>query len=388
MSDLLDRLTTACSGNGDDAMITFRAELAPEDPSAKVAPPTYPEGSSTPDGRKTQYVLERRLVDGQPRDVVQLDSVQSQANRAEEALDQARTSGEVDLPGFAVVSRVDEDRTITISSLQMPHRYADAYLMNSVVDGTPFDKSAVGRTLQLATPEDATVLYERSPESLIYGAWNSHRKGRQAKFARIYRSEVIGLDPLVGSRRAGRMDPENLAGQAKVAADGSWEFAASNEKVKGSRLSERGLGNIAPQEGPGGVTVSNALRLGSLSFAGARRLCFGAASDAASAAGRAALIALALYADRLAFGQPSLWLRSGCDLVVVQDEIAFLGRGGAREVLHLDVAAALALFLEARAHADSAGITMATDRVTLQASKPLQDAIKFAYLRAGADEAS
>lgn len=385
MSDLLDRLTAACVGDGDDAMISIRAELGADDPAAKVAPPTYPEGSKTADGQPTKYVLESRLVDGDIHSTVLLDSVQSQANRAEEALDNARARGEVDLPTFLVTTAV-EDREVSISSLRAPHRYADAYLQNSTLDGVPLDKSEIGRRLQLAVPEDVRALYEYSPESVIYGAWNSHRKGRQAKFPRIYRSEMIGVDPLVGSRRAGRMDPENLAGRVVASTDGGWDFASGTEKVKGGKLSERGLGNIAPQEGPGGVTISRAMRFASVSLAGARRLGFGNSSPEAAAAARASLVSLALLADRLAFGQPSIWLRSGCDLVVMHESIEFLQRGGAREEFALTTAAALELFDSARSRADKLGISMATGTTVLEASKALGDAIRYAYLRAEGSE--
>lgn len=388
MTDLLDRLTTACAGTGDDAMITFHAELQPEDQSSKVAPPTYPEGSITSDGRKTQYVLEDRWVDAEKHSTVLLDSVQSQANRVEEALDQARAAGRVDLPVFVVRAHVDGERDVSISSLRAPHRYADAYLQNSMLDGSPLDKTELGRRLQLATPDDVRALYELSPESLIYGAWNSHRKGRQAKFPRIYRSEVVGLDPIVGSRRAGRMDPENLAGQVKPTPDGGWDFASGTEKVKGGKLSERGLGNIAPQEGPGGVTISRAIRLGSLSLAGARRLGFGDAHIDAAVAARTCLVALALFGDRLAFGQPSIWLRSGCDLVVVREAIEFLRRGGDRENVTLDAEEARSLFTQARERASALGVPMGAGPIELQAGKPLAEAIRYAYLRAAAEEAS
>lgn len=388
MTDLLDRITLACSGGGDDAMIIFRSELGVEDPSAKVAPPTYPEGSKTQDGQSTRYVLEQRLVDGEPHEVAVLDSFQSQANRVEEALENERAAGRTALPGFMISSPLGDGRTVRIPSLKVPHRYADAYQMNCTLRGEPFDKSTVGKSLQLAQPEDVRALYEHSPESLVYGAWNSHRKGRQARFPRIYRSEVIGVDPQVGSRRAGRMDPENLAGQAKQNADGSWSFASSGEKVKGSKLSERGLGNIAPMEGPGGVTVSSIVRLGALSFAGVRRLGFGDLPAEAAVAARATLIALALYGDRLAFGQPSIWLRSGADLVVLTDEIAFLRRGGDKDKIDLDASAARDLFQEARTRATVLGVTMGEEQLDLVASPALQDAIKFAYLRADATEAS
>jgi CRISPR-associated protein Csb1 len=71
---------------------------------------------------------------------------------------------------------------VTLTSLEFPHRYADAYLRDSTVDGVPFDHSEVGRALQAADLADASSLFAHDPGSLVYGAWNSHRKGRQAKF--------------------------------------------------------------------------------------------------------------------------------------------------------------------------------------------------------------
>lgn len=395
MTELYERLREACAGASDDAMICFRSRLAPDQQGAKVAPPTYPDGSviyvDTADGKKevrTRYLLEDRLLDGAPRGTVLLDSVQSQANRAEEALQRLISAGRLPYPQFEVVAAVDADRTVRIPSLRLPHRYADAYLRDSSLDGTPLDKTPVGKALQLSTPEDATALYERSPESLIFGAWNSQRKGRQAKFPRVYRSEVIGLDPVVGIRRAGRMDPENLSGAAKPLPDGEWEYAVPDgAKVKGEKLSERGLGNVAPGEAPGGVTISSAVRSATLSFAGLRRLGFGTAGQEAAASARVALAALALLADRAAFTEPSLWLRSGCDLVLAQDHVAFLRRGGEEDVVDVDTEAALNLFTEARDAAERNGIAMATDRVELRPNeKSLGEAIRYAYLRASAEE--
>lgn len=387
MTDLLDRITAACSGGSDDAMITFRAELAPDEPGGKVAPPTYPEGSRDPHDkeRSTPYVIEQRTIDGETHYTVQLDSWPSQANRIEEALDLDRARGRLSLPGFEIVSPVDEDRTVRIPSLRMPHRYADAYLMNCTLGGVAFDKTPAGKSMQVAQPADVRALYEHSPESLIFGAWNSHRKGRQARFPRTYRSEIIGLDPVVGSRRAGRMDPENLSGQAKPVGDG-WEFSPGGTKAAGSKLSERGLGNIAPQESPGGVTVGTILRLGSISFAGMRRLGFGSASDEAAAAARTALVGLALYGDRLVFGDAGLWLRSGCDLVVVRDELTFLRRGGQRDPLSITASEALAVFETARQRAAEGGLVMADGLTEVAAAKSLEDAIRYAYVRAEGDD--
>jgi CRISPR-associated protein Csb1 len=59
---------------------------------------------------------------------------------------------------------------VTLTSLEFPHRYADAYLHDSTVDGVPFDHSEVGRALQAADLADASSLFAHDPGSLVYGA--------------------------------------------------------------------------------------------------------------------------------------------------------------------------------------------------------------------------
>ena len=177
---------------------------------SKVFPPTYPTRDSG-----SPYLLEPRMVRGQERRDVLLDSTPSQANRAEEALLRARRAGVVQLPLFQVEHSGDTD--VVLTSLEFPHRYADAYLRDSSLDGVAFDKTDLGKSLLAASLQDVTALYTHDPGSLVYGAWNSHRKGRQQKFPRVYASEVIGWDPTMGQRNAGRMDPLNLQGAQKPA---------------------------------------------------------------------------------------------------------------------------------------------------------------------------
>ena len=162
-------------------------------------------------------------------------------------------------------------------------------------------------------------LYEREPCSLLFGAWDSHRKGRWPKFARLYAATMYGLDPVAGRRMGGRLDPVNLTGSVDdtAKAEAGWQFIQEGAKAKGKKLSEIGHGNIAPNPVPGGVTVSEIRRVGSISLAGLERLRFGDAPAEAASLARAALAALALAGDRLAFGRPSVWLRSGCDLAKV-----------------------------------------------------------------------
>ncbi|MCG5435250.1 hypothetical protein PSH25_003370 [Micromonospora sp. PSH25] len=60
----------------------------------------------------------------------------------EQALLAARDAGRVDLPLFELVMKQERVR---LTSLDFPHRYADAYLRDSEVGGVGFDSSDVGR---------------------------------------------------------------------------------------------------------------------------------------------------------------------------------------------------------------------------------------------------
>src|SRR5262249_24629552 len=201
----------------------------------------------------------------------------------------------VTLPIFEMTVQTDLDK-IRLTSLDFPHRYADAYLRDSYVGGKRFDDSPAGRRLRTATARDVRPLYEREPVSLILGAWDSHRKGRWPKFARLYAATMTGIDPVTGLRQGGRMCPVNLTGSindSALAKDGQlWEFAAAKtgKKVeKGQRLSEGGHGNIPPNPVHGCVTVSSIHRIASISFAGLERLRFGDAKPEAAVLGRATL---------------------------------------------------------------------------------------------------
>ncbi len=262
MTDLYDELRSAVGLGDERAVLRLRATYQPTGgEGTRIFPPTYPaeRGGSN-------YVLEDRYLSGSVRKDVLLDSVPSQANRAEEALLRAHRERRIELP----LLEIDHEgaASVRLASLQLPHRYADAYLLDSEIDGVSFDKTDLGRAFQAASAEDASALLRHDPGSLVFGAWNSHRKGRQAKFPRIYASEVIGWDPQLGERRAGRMDPLNLTGLGNRGEDGQLAFVPVGEKTKGQRLSEIGHGNIAPNPAPGGVTVSSAERVATISLAG------------------------------------------------------------------------------------------------------------------------
>lgn len=375
VEDVYEELRSAAALEGDRALIRIRTTYLPAaGDGGRIYPPTYPT-----DRGESPYVMETRVVDGGQRPDVLLDGVPSQANRAELALLKGLRGGRFQIPLLEISHQ--GAASVTLTSLELPHRFADAYLRDSEIDGVKFDKTDLGTGFQAASADDVTVLFQHDPGSLVFGAWNSHRKGRQAKFPRIYASEIIGWDPQMGARKAGRMDPLNLTGNAKPDGD-DWTFVAVGEKIKGERLSEIGHGNIAPNPAHGGVTISSAERLATVSFAALDRLGLGAASHETSVAMRTALAAYALLADRLAFSAPSLWLRSGCELVTIDDTLEWVNRGGAAESFTLNTVDAIALYTHAAQVVADLGLPLSQTTVRLTPGKSLAAAIDFALTKA------
>lgn len=339
-------------------------------PGDKVFPPTFPgEGRQNPPPR---HVFEERRIDGQTIRCVLLDSVQSQANRLEEALEAAISNGRVGIPrlvvDFAETSVADLG---SVSTLTAPHRVFDAILRDSLHEGTPFRQSAIGRALMEASTRDARALFRHAPTALVFGAWNSTGEGGGlgAKFARVVVSEIIGVGAVSGARTGSRIDPLGIrAGVKIVKRDGEeWQLAEDVTDARGRtrtlRPSEINHGNIAPDVTDGiGVTVDYALHTWVLSFAGLRRLRFGNAPPEAAAKARTvlALVALLAVLEQDAAGYA---LRSRCDLAPDTDAPAH--QRGAFELVaadgsRRDVAFALeqvrALLAEAVAAAGAAGL--------------------------------
>ena len=195
---LADRLVAAVSPSREHTAIVITGTYQPAGGAGRtVQPPTYPVSDSERDPN-ARYLMSPRLVDGEQRRTVVIDQVPSQANRVEEALRDAHDDGTLRLPMFELLAD-----GVRLTSLDFPHRYADAYIRDSLVDGVRFDRSEVGRRLRSATTGDVRPLFEREPCSLLLGAWDSHRKGRWPRFARLYAAEMFGLAPSPGSGWAG-----------------------------------------------------------------------------------------------------------------------------------------------------------------------------------------
>ena len=131
---LFTRLRQTVTGTNTTIRCTTRLQPA-GGPGDKVFPPTYKD-----DRNRTVYATEERLIDGELVPCVLLDSVQSQANRLEQAL---LTAIELDaLPFPLLATEVEGHGRVTV--LEAPHRVYDAILRDSTLDGIPFRQSALG----------------------------------------------------------------------------------------------------------------------------------------------------------------------------------------------------------------------------------------------------
>lgn len=292
-------------------------------PGDKIFPPTYEGG---------KYAEEKRRIGGQEVPCVLLDSVQSQANRMEAALLDAWERGRIPLPVIAVdFAGNNLPKVLRITSLDAPHRIADALLRDSLLDGTSFRKSAIGKRIDDVDSRNATPLFESCPTALVFGMWDSTgpRGGLGAKFARAMVSEIVGFDSQTGVKTSSRIDPAQVmlqAGPLYKAKDGAWtldEKAAEKDKKgpiklgKDGKPSEANHGNVTPTIASGGVTISKAVQTTVLSLPGLRRLRFpvnGKTAPATDDAARTALAALGLCAATL-LRELGTDLRSRCHLV-------------------------------------------------------------------------
>lgn len=366
-----DRLIAACGDDSFDSGILMEAVLEPlAGPGTPVKPAVY---------AGARYQLDERWVgEGSDRAVAQIvviDNVPSEANRLEAALESL--SERVRLPGVTLdltqITGLPPHLPAHLSGLRFPHRSADAYLRDSELDGVAFDKTAMGTAILSATADNPGALFEWFPQALLFGFWQSHlgKKRSQAKLARSWVSEIIGIRPgSVETRTLGvKGDPLNLSGDEKVLYDpgdllGGWSLAEGVKKSGGSKqqesLSEIGHGQVpfrTGQEALAGVSCQSVMQRSTVSFASLRRVWCG--SPKANAAGRAMLVSLGLLAHVRAFGR-SFSLRSGCDLRPVRSSWTWLGSGSddAAEILGED--SAVSLFNSCVEAAEEAGLPVGT----------------------------
>lgn len=383
---------------GRAAAIRCRRTLEPAGgPGDKVFPPTY--------AGATYAVERRRIRRNGTEEVVEcvlLDSVQSQANRIEEALQGAVDRGMIQIPVIEVdFSHVDPtgdpedderqarllDPIGKVTSLQVPHRLADAILRDSLLDGVPFRESEVGRTIDTASARNATPLYQLCPTALVLGMWDSTgpKGGLGAKFARALVSEIVGIDATVIEYNRGiRRDPLGVRAGARVVKTSlrSWEVAGDSKgkgTVSPAEINHSNVPFGGKSEDNGGVTISYAEQTTTLSLVGLRRLRFplDRHDDRVDEAGRTVVAAMALCGATLA-AEDGYDLRSRCLLWPTGPMTwELLDRPGeSPRTYTLDADGAVALLEAAVERAESLGLSWRKDPLQLKPSPQLVDLVR------------
>lgn len=397
----LQQILNACGDEGRTSAICINAELAPiGGAGAPVNPAIY-------SGRVYQHDKRwENPPDEEAADVIVIDNVPSQANRLEAALDDNAES--IGIPRLILDLTGDEFAHLPphlprrISSLRFPHRNADAYLRDSLLNGAAFTKSDLGRDILDATISNAASLVAWFPQALLYGFWQSHlgKNRSQAKHARAWTSEIIGWHPATGGdpaeitgTRGTKGDPLNLQDEAKVVfqetdllAGWEWVEGEKSGKTKGKAgkktdaLSNIGHGQVPFRNNeltPSAVSFKRISQSATCSFAQLRRLQLGEGyNPEQDAAARAVIVALGLHAHQLAFGR-GFALRSGTDLVPeeiqirLHDSNALNGMGNTKGLLE-----------DAIGHAKEVGVRMdgwTPDPVILQPGPGLTNAIRGSW---------
>ncbi|MDE0170100.1 MAG: type I-U CRISPR-associated RAMP protein Csb1/Cas7u [bacterium] len=388
-----ERLRDAVAG--DAVALRSRTTLQPAGGQGdKVFPPTYAVAQNA----EHRYAVEERHHDGKVSTSVLLDSVASQANRAELALLEGWESGELKFPvplvDFGQEREIGDIGRLTV--LEAPHRLADAIFRDSLLGGTLFRLSDAGRAITDAQPRNATALFQYSPTALVFGMWDSTgpKGGLGSKFQRAYVSEIVGLDAQIGKKVGSRLDPlqierEAVARQIFIHKDPDqvWTLEHSEAarkkgkpEIKGDgRPAEINHGNIAPSidTDAGGVTISQAVQTTVLSLAALRRLRFSGHSRAAEIAARTAVAALGVasiaYQHEMDYD-----LRSRCLLIPEHPpRVELVGRDGSpAEVVTIDRHAARNILDRASSHASDEGIGWQTDEMVMVPAPKLVELIK------------
>lgn len=400
---------------GKGVAIRVRQVLQPAGgPGDKIFPPTYATGD-----RALRYAEEERRVNGHNVPCILLDSVASQANRMEEALQVAWDEGALDFPVIRVDFSGDSELADigSVSTLQAPHRIADAILRDATdVEGkTLFRDLPEGKAYTEATVRNATAVYSLCPTALVFGVWDSTgpKGGLGAKFQRALTSEIVAIGAQPGSKVASRLDP--LAIQANVEVyhrkdnESDWTIDSAEAKMeKGkpqlfSRKGAEGKGkasavnhsNIAPSidKFAGGITFDEAIQTVVLSLPALRKLRFTtdlagqklSSQKEAEQAARTALAGLGLAAV-VHQREQGYDLRSRCLLVADRElSLEVVLASGQVEQRTLSVATANQIVRQAAETASRHGLAWKREPLQLKPAPKLAALIKRSRSEAAVD---
>ena len=363
----LEALVAGCADDSFDDGIRIDSDLEPLSGLGGVVKPAVYEGGA--------YQHDRRWAspaDDEPTPVIVIDNVPSQANRLEAALRESRDS--ISAPEFELdlseLSHLPAHLPRSISSFEFPHRNADAYLRDAMLDGQDFLKTGIGKAIFGATAQTCGSLIAWFPQALLYGFWQSHlgKKRQNTKHARAWVSEIIGWRPAsADTKNMGlKGDPLNLTTDDDVTSNPddrtTWEVGGDAQiaGAKKDKLSEIGHGQVPfmRNDAPAAaVSFARVTQRATVSFAQLRRVSLGGDSGEADAAVRALLVALGLHAHQLAFGR-GFALRSGAELRPRSTTATWLGAEGDEPIDLGGDEATRALLESARRHAESHGVPL------------------------------
>jgi CRISPR-associated protein Csb1 len=374
----LNDLATAVSGSAAALRsVTILQPVGGE--GDKVFPATFANG---------EYAKEKRRDHAAKVELecVLLDSVASQANRAEESLLNAIRRYELKLP-LIEVDFTDTNKKLrtdlpNLTSLEVPHRLADAILRDSqLADGTRFSKSEYAAQWGKSSPWNATAVYKLCPTALVFGMWGSPDKpgGLGAKFERAYVSEIVGIDTTFVEKRLGfRIDPVGTSSKVAVIRGDGGTFtlakdAKAKEAVRPSEINHGNIGYDSAKDGirfaGAGVRFARAEQTTVVSLGALRKLRFplnGKEDQHVNNSARTALAALALCAGVLV-AERGTSLRSRCHLWPVSTrQWEILEKPGQEpRKFTLSGEGAIKLLNEAVAAAELAGIEWRKEKLSL-----------------------
>ena len=334
-----DDLNVAVKRNGPSTL-SERTELVPAAGVEGIVAPAKYAGSGA-----STYVFEDRFIPDDPaevfevssaqcRRVVLIDSRTSQNNRAEAYIAQAIEEGH---PIYSTMPRIQVAYSAKdeagnpmkriVDDVTLPHRAFDAHIRVGEIDGKPASQYPDYIAARNATTANLTPLFDLSPITVAFGAWDSTRNKNQLRLASPYNGEIIGvlanqvadnpvhragarIDPIDASIKFDKNGAKQVAGT--IADDISDSTRKSFEgKCAGSTI---GLGAIPPSVDDkhlDGIAVSRIIRTHVLSFATLRSLRFGKGREGDEAI--RALIA-AMIIDAMTGSNAELNLRANCML--------------------------------------------------------------------------
>jgi len=340
-----------------------------------------------------KYQISNRRIPGYDQSVscAILDSVQSQANRMEDALLADIRSGKLHLPhletDFSAIEGLEKE-VGKITCFEAPHRIFDAILRDSIDSkGVHFPLTEQGMAVIKANSKNATAIFQVSPASLLFGSWDSTgvSGGLGEKYTRCVVSEVVGINGEQAARLGTRIDPLNVAGLVdpekilKDTKDEMWTLIAKNRKglKKPSELNHSSV----PWEGGseklphGGITCDYIQQSTTISFAALRQLHFLVGKEDQSSFAHAVLAAIALHAAALNV-ERGWHLRSRCDLVLddgVTPEWEILGASPSKETLSSDTTRKV--LLDSIEAAKNAGLPWNDTPINLTPSPALRELV-------------